>query len=220
MQNFTLEKNNYEFQLFKDLRNYQNSHFEIFVLEKTKDQVEINGRYIKPSDMSVLFAAPSQNKKWNFDTKKTKGFHLVFDTHFFSDLLGDKLFAYRLHYFFTTQHPQYLKLSIDDFNFIKMLLNEINDAIKNNQKDSKSNLKHLFFNILIKLNKLFSKKNKLSSETQGDIAIYKFKESLERNIRKFHMVDDYCDILQIQRNKLNRIVKTHFGITAKETIHK
>ena len=112
-----------------------------------------------------------------------------------------------------------LHTSIEDFSFVKSVLDELTDVLGATQNDSKDTLKALLNTILLKLNRLFSKAHGLSSETQGNSAIYKFKETLEHNVRKFHMVDDYCDILQIQRNKLNRIVKTYFGKTAKETIH-
>ena len=222
MQNFTFKKDNYDFQLFKGLHNYKesaNDSFEVFVLEKVKGQIELNGQKIKVSNRSIIFASPLQKKKWNLDTKKTKGFHLVFQNGFFSNLFEDKLFIYRLHYFYNSQYSQFLQLPLEDFSFIKSILNEVTHILKKPQNDSESNIKALLFNVLSKLNRLFSKKHSLSSETKGNLAIYKFKEMLERNIRKFHMVDDYCDILQIQRNKLNRIIKTHFGKTAKETIH-
>ena len=222
MQNFTLEKSKNGFQLFKDLHTLDNNLdtcFEIFVLEKAKNKVELNGENIKINNRTVFFVSPLQKKKLNFDIKKTKGFHLIFRDSFFSNFFEDKLFAYRLHYFYNAQHPQYLQLSLEDFSFVKSVLDEVTDVLGTTQHDSQDTIKALLNTVFLKLNRLFSKEHGLSSETQGDSAIYKFKEMLEHNVRKFHMVDDYCDILQIQRNKLNRIVKTHFGKTAKETIH-
>ena len=222
MQKFTLEKNNYGFQLFKDMRTLDNNRdtcFEIFVLEKAKNKVELNGENIQINNRIVLFVSPLQKKKLNFDTKKTKGFHLIFRDDFFSNFFEDKLFAYRLHYFYNSQHPQILKLSLENFSFVKSVLDEVTDVLGTTQHDSKDTIKALLNTVLLKLNRLYAEEHGLSSETQGNSDIYKFKETLEHNVRKFHMVDDYCDILQIQRNKLNRIVKTHFGTTAKETIH-
>ncbi len=222
MQNFALEKNKYDFQLFKDLHTLDNNLdtcFEIFVLEKVKNIVELNGENIQINNRIVLFVSPLQKKKLNFDIKKTKGFHLIFRDSFFSNFFEDKLFAYRLHYFYNSQHPQFLQLSLEDFSFVKSVLDEVTDVLGTTQNNSKDTIKALLNTLLLKLNRLFSKEHALSSETQGNSAIYKFKEMLEHNVRKFHLVDDYCDILQIQRNKLNRIVKTHFGKTAKETIH-
>ncbi len=76
MQNFALEKNKYDFQLFKDLHTLDNNLdtcFEIFVLEKVKNIVELNGENIQINNRIVLFVSPLQKKKLNFDIKKTKG---------------------------------------------------------------------------------------------------------------------------------------------------
>lgn len=231
MRKFTFEKTKYGFNLFMDLYKYEENpnafflptihtgdFFEIFVLEKAKGQIELNGHTLLVNDKAVFFVSPFQKKSWNLDVKKTKGFHLVFQDNFFSNFFEDKLFVYRMHYFYNSKHPQFLQLSSKDFEFIKSILDEVSDELKNFKSDSKHIIRSLHYFALSKLNRLFSEEYKLSAETQGDSVIYKFKEALERNIRKFHLVDDYCDILSIQRHKLNRIVKTHFGNTVKETI--
>jgi AraC-like DNA-binding protein len=124
-----------------------------------------------------------------------------------------------MQYFYNARYPQFLQLSSDDFEFIKVILNEVVIELTEFKSNSKYIIKSLLYFVLMKLNRIYSEQYHLPSETQGDILIYKFKEALERNIRKFHLVDDYCDILSIQRHKLNRIVKTHFRNTVKETIH-
>jgi AraC-like DNA-binding protein len=193
--------------------------FEIVLFEKAKGSLELNGQTVTIQDNSVFFIAPFQKKSYSIETLKAKGINLVFQDKFFSDLFDDSHFAYRMQYFYNAQHPQFLHLSSDDFNFIKTILNEVAKELAELKNGSKQIIKSLLYFVLMKLNRLFSKRYKLPSTTHGDSLIYKFKEALERNIRKFHLVDDYCDILSIQRHKLNRIIKTHFGNTVKETIH-
>jgi len=231
MRKFIFEKEKLGFELFKDLHKYENldstfsqmiqigNFFEIFILEKAKGSLELNGQAITIGDKSVFFVSPYQKKIMDLEISKFKGYHLNFQENFFSNLFDDKLFAYRMHFFYNTLHPQFLHLSSEDFNFIKVNLNEVANELANFKNDSKPVIRSLMYFVLMKLNRLYSERHKLPSTTQGDILIYKFKEALERNIRKFHLVDDYCDILSIQRHKLNRIVKTHFGKTVKETIH-
>lgn len=222
MQNFTLENKKHGFQFYKDLHTYEENSddfYEIILLEKVKDPIELNGQTITTKDKSVFFVSPLQKKSFKIDSSKSKGFHLIFRESFFSDFFDDKLFAYRLHFFYNALYPQFLQLSTEDFEFIKDILNEVAKELEEFKNDSRQIIRSLLYFVLIKLNRLFSEQYNLPSETQGDNLIYKFKEALERNIRKFHLVDDYCDILSIQRHKLNRIVKTHFGNTVKETIH-
>ena len=231
MNKFIFKQEKIGFKLFKNLHNCKKNtdtslvpiptrgFFEIILFEKAKGSLELNGRITAVKDKSAFFIAPFQKKNCLIDTSKSKGFHLVFHEHFFSTVFNDKLFAYRMHYFYNAKHPQFLNLSSKDFDFIKVLLDELDSESTIGNSDSKQILKSLLHFVLMKLNRLYSEQYKLPSETQGDELIYKFKEALERNIRKFHLVDDYCDILSIQRHKLNRIIKTHFGVTVKETIH-
>ena len=193
--------------------------FEIYLLEKAKGSIELNGETINIRDKSVFFISPSQKKSFAIHTLKTKGIKLVLQRSLFSNLFSDRLFAYRMHFFYNARRPQFLHLSSEDLNFIKDILYEIANELDDFKSDSKKIVKSLMYFVFMKLNRIYSKQHKLPSITQGDILIYKFKEALEQNIRKFHLVDDYCDILSVQRHKLNRIIKTHFGNTVKETIH-
>lgn len=232
MRKFVFQKKKYGFNLLMDMYSYEENpdafflptlhagdFFEIFVLEKANGKIELNSHTTDVKDNSVIFVAPYQKKSWNLDKAKTKGFHIVFQEDFFSNFFEDKLFVYRMHYFYNSKHPQTFQLSPIEFKFVKTILREVLDEIENFKSDSKHIIRSLLYFLLTKLNRSFSKEYNLPSETQGDTFIYKFKEALERNIRKFHLVDDYCDILSIQRHKLNRIVKSHFGKTVKETIH-
>jgi len=232
MDKFTFEKRKYGFELFMDMYKYEENpdafflptvhtgdFFEVFILEKASGSIDLNGHNITIKNRAAYFVSPFQKKSYNLDVSKTKGFHLVFQDDFFSNFFEDKLFVYRMQYFYNSQYPQFLQLLKDDFEFIKILLNEVSDELKNFKSDSKHLIRSLLYFVLTKLNRIYSNNYKLPTETQGDSVIYKFKESLERNIRKFHQVDDYCDILYVQRHKLNRIVKQHFGNTVKDTIH-
>ena len=232
MGKFIFEKEKLGFELFTDLHKsvenpdgpflttiHTGNFYEIFLMEKAKGSLELNGQTITIQDKSAFIVSPFQKKSYKIDASKTKGFHLVFQENFFSNFFEDKLFVYRMHYFYNSLYPQFFQQSSEDFEFIKAILNEVATEITEPKSDSKYIIKSLLYFVLMKLNRIYSEQYKLPSENQGDIHIYKFKEALERNIRKFHLVDDYCDILSIQRHKLNRIVKAHFGNTVKETIH-
>ena len=41
---------------------------------------------------------------------------------------------------------------------------------------------------------------------------------MEKNVRNLHLVSDYANLLNIERNKLNNLVKKQFGTTSKELI--
>ncbi len=232
MRTFIFEKRKYGFELLMDLQRFENNRnvffepkpqttdfFEIMVFEKASGTIELNGHQIEIDDNSFFFISPFQTKSCKISLNKLKGFHLVFQSDFLLDFFDDKLFTYRLQYFYNTQHPQYLRLKNEDYNIIQLALNEIIVEIKNYQNDSSHILRSLLYFSLSKLNRLYSKRYNISPDTQSNSIIYKFKELLELNIRSSHSVEEYCDLLHVTRHQLNAMVKEHTRHTTKEIIN-
>ncbi len=193
--------------------------FEIMIFEKASGTIELNGRMLEVTENSFFFISPFQKKSCKIHLTGIKGFHLVFQNDFLSDFFDDKLFVYRLQYFYNSQNPQYLRLEHEDYHTIKFTFNEIMADINNYQNYSPHIIRSLLYFSLSKLNRLYSKYYNISSNTQLNSTVYKFKELLELNIRTLHSVEDYCNILHITRHQMNRMVKEHTGHTSKEVIN-
>ncbi|WP_430409385.1 helix-turn-helix domain-containing protein [Kordia sp.] len=232
MRTFHFEKEKYGFELLMDLHKFETNptiffepkphttdFFEIFIFEKAKGEIELNGNTFTIGKNTLFFISPYQKKSCEIDITEVKGFHLVFQNDFLSDFFDDKLFVYRLQYFYNSKHPQYLQLEKEAYDKIQFILNEIISEINNFQNDSLHIIRSLLYFSLSKLNRLYCKEYDLSSETQANSVLYKFKEALEIHIRKFHSVEAYCNILNVSRHQLNEIVKIHFGSTSIEIIH-
>lgn len=231
MRKFIFEKTKYGFELLMDLHKFEGNpnvffdpapqttdFFEIMIFEKAKGSIELNGQLLDIKENSFFFISPFQKKSCMIDLSGIKGFHLVFQSDFLSDFFGDKLFTYRLQYFYNSQHPQFLQLKNDDYTIIRLALNEIIAEIKNYQNDSPHILRSLLYFSLSKLNRLYSKRYNISPNTQSNSIIYKFKELLELNIRNSHTVEEYCNLLNVTRHQLNAMVKEHTRYTTKEII--
>ncbi|MEM7484673.1 MAG: AraC family transcriptional regulator [Bacteroidota bacterium] len=232
MRTFIFEKRKYGFELLMDLHKFEGNpnvffdpaphttnFFEIMVFEKASGTIELNGHVLEVAENSLFFICPFQKKSCKISLSGVKGFHLVFQNDFLADFFDDKLFAYRLQYFYNYQYPQYLQLISEDYDVIRFVLNEIIAEIKNYQNDSPHILRSLLYFSLSKLNRLYSKCYNISPETQSNSIIYKFKELLELNIRTLHSVADYCNLLHITRHQMNAMVKEHTGHTSKEVIN-
>ncbi|MCK8524138.1 AraC family transcriptional regulator [Aquimarina sp. D1M17] len=232
MRKFIFEKRKYGFELLMDLHKFEdnpnvffdpNPHtidfFEIFLFENATGKLELNGYTLPVTPYSIFFISPFQKKSCNIPLEGVKGFHLVFQNDFLSDFFNDKLFIYRLQYFYNAQHPQYLKIKKEDYGIVQLVLQEIIKEIKAYQNDSPHIIRSLLYFSLSKLNRLYAQEYHLSDDTQSNSMIYKFKELLELNIRKVHSVQQYADILQVNRHQLNTLAKKHFGKTSKEVIH-
>lgn len=205
-------------QLFFEPNPHITDFFEIFVFEEGIGKIELNGHQLEVGAYSLFFTSPFQKKSCHIDPGCVKGFHLVFQNDFLADFFEDKLFVYRLQYFYNALHPQYLQLSQGEYQLIQTLFNEIVVEIKNFQKDSLHLIRPLLYFALSKLNRLYSKAYHLSPDTHSNADIYHFKEALELHIREYHTVDDYCQLLQLSRHQLNQMSKSYFGHTSKEVI--
>ncbi len=232
MRTFHFEKQKYGFELLMDLHKFETNpnvffeasphttdFFEIFIFEKATGQINLNGFSIDVCDHSIFFISPYQKKSCTVPITDIKGFHLVFKDGFLSDFFNDKLFVYRLQYFYNSIHPQHLVLTDTEYNIIKLILEEVLKEIDHFQKDSLHIIRSLLYFTVSKLNRLFSKKYNLSPETQADSLAYRFKESLEMHIREFHSVEAYCTLLNVSRHKLNKVVKEYVGSTPIKIIH-
>lgn len=193
--------------------------FEIFIFEKASGKIELNGHSLEVKENTLFFISPFQKKSCEIDISGIRGFHLVFQNDFLSDFFNDKLFTYRLQYFHNSQYPQYLQVKNEDYDVIRLALDEIISEIKTFQNDSLHIIRSLLYYSLSKLNRLFSKHYNISADTQSNSIIYKFKETLELNIRTIHSVKEYCNLLNVSRHQLNTMVKKHFGDTSKEIIN-
>jgi len=205
--------------LFFDPEPHITDFFEIMAFENASGQIELNGHKLKVGENSFFFTCPFQKKSCKIDLPDIKGFHLVFQNDFLSDFFDDKLFAYRLQYFYNYQYPQYLRLDNENYDIIRFALNAIIDEINNYQNDSPHIIRSLLYFLLSKLNRSYSECYNISSDTQSNTTIYKFKELLERHIRAIHSVEGYCNLLHINRHQINAMVKEHTGHTTKEIIN-
>lgn len=205
--------------VFFDSVPHTTDFFEIMVFKKASGTIELNGHLLEVADNSLFFISPFQKKSCQISLSKLRGFHLVFQNDFLSEFFDDKLFTYRLQYFYNTQYPQYLRLENKDYNIIQLALNEIISEINNYQNDSPHILRSLLYFSLSKLNRLYSNLYNISPDTQSNTIIYKFKELLELNIRNLHSVEEYCNLLHVNRHQLNTMVKKHNRNTTKETIN-
>jgi len=205
--------------IFFDSNPHITDFFEIMIFQKANGTIELNGQPIVISENSFFFVCPFQRKSCAIALTGIQGFHLVFQNDFLSEFFDDKLFAYRLQYFYNSQYPQHLQVHPDDYKVVQLVLDEIIAEIENYQSDSDHIIRSLLYFALSKLNRLYSKYYSISPDLLSNSMIYRFKELLEKHIRSKHHVDQYCDLLHVNRHKLNSTLKMHTGCTSKELIN-
>ncbi|MEM6725684.1 MAG: AraC family transcriptional regulator, partial [Bacteroidota bacterium] len=165
---------------------------------------------------TLIFASPNQIKQLPADEKTVRGFHLVFKSAFLEHFFQDKLFVYRLSFFYNYSHPPYLKIDEATFKLISTCLNEIISEINHHQSDSQEIIRSLLFFMLTKLNRSFKQFHQLDQHWKKEDTLIRFKMAIEAHIRSNKNVNDYADLLGLHRNVLNRQIKTLSGLNASD----
>ncbi|WP_269236540.1 helix-turn-helix domain-containing protein [Flavobacterium flavigenum] len=232
MKTFKFLKNKYNVELLIDIGTYKDipyyffeselhhtDFYELIFFSKGNGYLELDHQRIEISDKTVLFISPFQKRRWFLDKTKIESYFLFFQDSFLSDFFSDKLFSFRLQFFYNKTKPLYLKVNDDFFLQLANIIQELISEIKTFKSDSEHIIRALLYFILIKLNRTYAQHYQLSSETENNSIAYMFKEILQSKVCKVRNIDYYSQELGISRVTLNKCIKKQFGVTASEMIN-
>jgi AraC family transcriptional activator of pobA len=174
----------------------------------------LNQRKINISDNNIVFISPFQKRQWKLNPQHLDFTFLIFQEDFLNDFFSDKLFTYRLLYFYQLDYP--LNMLVPDSAIQKAcgMLSEINGELKQTRLDSEHIIRSLLYYLLLKLNRDYAHYNQLPLEKPENYYAYQFKKLLEIHIKEKQRINDYVSLLGISRISLNKAVQAQFGVTA------
>lgn len=231
MRLFKFEVNKYGIELLMDIGKYSdipnyyfesNLHaadfFEIVFFKRGTGFLYLDHQKIPIKPNTFVFISPLQKRKWYVNTSKIDCFFLIFKDGFLSRFFSDKLFTYRLQYFFRQERPVFLTVDRQLALKLELMLQDLIDEIKGFRTDSEHIIRSLLYYLLIKLNRLYAAYYDLSPETQHNNIPFRFKQLLVENGHKERSINYYASELGISRVTLNKYIKMHFGITISQMI--
>jgi AraC family transcriptional activator of pobA len=203
---------------YSDGPTFNTDYFEILFFKKAQGTITLNHKEIKFHDNTVIFISPYQNRKWNLEQHDLQVTTLIFQEAFLNEFFADKLFTYRLIYFYQLHHP--LTMSIDETEIQKYcsLLTEIKTELISSKTDSVHIIRSLLYYLLQTLNRRYSDQHSFSIKTTRDNFAFLFKNLMEIHIKDKQRVADYAELLGISRISLNKAVKAQFNITASQLL--
>lgn len=198
------------------LRNvpFNTDFFEVVFFKKVKGQLILNHQHIELTDNSIVFISPFQKRQWFVDNTETDFTVLLFQEDFLNDFFADKLFTYRLMYFYQLHYP--VKIIVDNLliqNYCTFLT-EIKSELICPQVDSVHIIRSLLYYILQKLNREYAMRNALGFDNDNNHYAFRFKQLIEMHIKEKQRVVEYAELLGISRVSLNSAVKGQFNVTA------
>lgn len=194
---------------------FNTDFFEVVFFKKTSGRLILNHQQIDLADDSIIFISPYQKRQWHFDKEKVQDFTiLLFQEDFLNIFFSDKLFTYKLLYFYQLHFPVDM---IVDKTFIQnycILLTEIKNELIKPKADSEHIIRSLLYYILQKLNREYATRNDLNLQKENKHYAFQFKQLIEIHIHEKQRIADYAEILGISRVSLNTAVKQQFNVTA------
>ncbi|TPN85256.1 helix-turn-helix domain-containing protein [Aquimarina algicola] len=229
MREFKFDKQKYGFELDMDLHtldkrpsNYFESEvhvtdfFEVIFLKQSSGNISVKDFGASLLPYTIICNSPYQKKTNNIN--QPQGYHLVFKDDFLANFFLDKLFVFKLNFFYNATSPQFFQIHEKEFTAIEDVLKNIIAEINDFRNDSQHIIRALLYFVLTKLNRLYSEFYKLYTIPSGDNIAYIFKDALEKNIRQVHQVEEYANLLKVERNRLNKIIQRHYNLTPKKLI--
>ncbi|SCY75842.1 AraC family transcriptional regulator, transcriptional activator of pobA [Flavobacterium anhuiense] len=194
---------------------FNTDFFEIVFFKKTSGRLILNHQQIDLTDNSIIFISPYQKRQWYFDEDKEQNFTiLIFQEDFLNDFFSDKLFTYKLLYFYQLHFPVEMVVDKDFIQSYCTFLIEIKAELINPKADSEHIIRSLLYYILQKLNREYATRNNLDVQKENKHYAFQFKQLIEIHIKEKQRIADYAEILGISRVSLNSAVKEQFNVTA------
>ncbi|MEL1253601.1 AraC family transcriptional regulator [Flavobacterium sp. DGU38] len=232
MKRFKFLKNKYKAELLIDTGTYRDipyyffeselhdtDFYEIIFFSKGNGVLELDQQRIEISDHTVIFISPFQKRKWFLDKTKIECSFLFFQDSFLSSFFSDKLFTFRLQYFYNKTKPLCIKVNEDFFSQLSNVIRELLVEIKTFRSDSEHIIRALLYFTLIKLNRAYAAHYLLSCETENNSISFMFKKILQNQVCRTRNIDHYARQLGISRVTLNKCIKKQFGVTVSEMVN-
>ena len=193
---------------------YKTDYFEIVFFKKGSGKLILNHKPIELKPNSILFISSFQRRQWYFEEGEQDFTSLIFLEDFLNHFFADKLFTYRLLYFYQLDYPLDLQVDREFINTYCELLTEIKTELVATKVDSEHIVRSLLYYILQKLNREYASRNQLVLDMKNENYAIQFKRLMELHIKEKQRVVDYAEMVGISRVSLNRAVKEQFNVTA------
>lgn len=191
---------------------YQSDCFEILFFKKAEGSLLVNQTRLNIGDHSLVFLSPYQRRQWK--TRSADFTVLLFREDFLHEFFADKLFSFRLLYFYQHDHPLAIRVSPEDMERYCQVLTEIKGELTLPKGDSSHLIRSLLYYLLLRLNREYATQHNLSSEKPENHYAFEFKKLMETHIREKQRVNEYSAMLRISRISLNHAVRQQFYVTA------
>ena len=193
------------------------SYFDITFISGGTGNFAIDNEPFSLTQGDVIFSKPGEIRVWD-TTEIPQGYALIFEEEFLLSFFNDSSFIQNLSYFNPKRSSSKINIS-SVYTRIENLICTISDEVNCQQSRDKHILRALLYEILMVLNREYSKSCVTAVEEKtGNRHVNRFITLVDEHFKKCHLTKFYADELCITPNYLNEIVQTNMGTNAKSYI--
>lgn len=193
---------------------YKTDFFEFYFFRKASGYLFLDGQRIDLHNNSVLIVSPFKQQEWHVQMDCLDYTFLVFQEEFVYNFSLDKYFMYRLLYCYQNDHSTYFGMNTEQMEPFLNILRKMKKELLEPIADSYHLIVAYLYEFLLLLNRCYAGIFNLPLRLPLNNFAFKFKELLEKNIRQKKRVNDYAQMMGINRVALNKAVENEFGVTA------
>lgn len=193
---------------------YTADYFEILIFKKISGTALLNQVVVPLIDSSVVFISPNQKRNWDFQDGDLDFTVLLFHESFLNDFFSDKLFPYKLLYFYQSNYNTQLALPQEQIAKLCSIMLEIKHELVYPRADSSHLIRSLLYYVLQKFNRFFADAYNLPIVKNDNNYAYEFKRLLEKFIKTEQRLEFYANAIGISRITLNKVVQKQFATSS------
>ena len=189
------------------------SYFDITIITGGSGSISIDGEQYRLSQGDIIFSKPGEIRGWD-KSNLPKGYALIFEEDFLLSFFNDPSFIQHLSYFKRERISAQMNI-IEIYTRIENLIQHIIAEIENEQSKDRHILRALLYEMLMLLNREYSRKHVSVGEKSQNRYIDSFTRLVGKDFKMYHDTSHYAGELCITPNYLNEIVQKHLGISPK-----
>lgn len=189
------------------------SYFDVTFITSDSVSFSMDGKAYTLSQGDVIFSRPNEIRAWD-KNNLPQGYALLFEEEFLLSFFNDRSFIQNLSYFSWDRTSARTNIT-DIYPRIESLIQHITIEINNEESKDKHLLRALLYEILMILNREYSKNNPIVSEKSQKRYIANFISLVDKDFKFHHDTKYYASQLCISPNYLNNIVQKNIGINPK-----
>lgn len=192
------------------------SYFDITFITGGSGHLSIADEQFSLCQGDIIFSRPGEIRAWNAENLP-QGYALIFEEEFLLSFFNDPSFIQNLSYFNRDRASARLNIT-SIYSRIESLIRNIISEINNEHSRDKHILRALLYEMLMLLNREYSKSYNATEGKTSNRYIDHFIKLVDRDFRTHHDTAYYANELCITPNYLNELVQKTMNTSPKSYI--